>query len=971
MGMKKRFLMILLSGLLAVSTVFGSAAAAKEGAAEEFFLTPESTGSGSGMESEILMEEEANPEEKNKTEESVPTEKENKPEENAPDEEESEPEESTPDEEESEPEASAPVKEESESEESAPDEEESEPEESASDEEESEPEESASDEEESESEESAPDEEENDLESIPSAEDSLTQESVPETESGEQKPKTKVIGFQDFDLYGSEPYMTLTYDSWDRQLPEFPEKVTLIMDDESIREIKAVWTTEDDFSDVEVEHYVYTLELPKNIQLDEEIARDLEENLASLPWIELIPDEGVAAYAVGKPDLNDFSFPISDIRDSSKEMIFDGGNGKVTMLIFGGISSCGNTGSTIRAAQSAQKMVGKENLDIFAFDIKDNSDSTIISWLTSAKISEDICVNSVNASADYYTLFRYCWTNTLESSQLAMPLVVYKNAEGEIEEYTTGNKDVINILEALEACGLEAEAGSGDYTVTVRGQSLYSEAFEVLALVNRRRAENNLSALTMDKQLLDAAMTRAAECAVYYSHTRPTGLSCFSIIGTMHAENIAAGQYDASSVMTDWMNSTGHRTNILASCHESIGIGCFRYNNRNYWVQVFGDGVAESISQPSDQTRTYHVETASDYVQVGFGSDQKEINVGDTLQLQVYAESDTNHIAISASAYRWSSKNTAVARVDSQGKVTAVAKGITTIVAAHQMNSDETLEIRIIVDENPGPTMNKIANTVSGVHVYWNGQSGASRYYLYRSTSRNGVYSKVAETTATHYTDTAVSSGVTYYYKVSSLKSGKETGKSEAIGIAFVATPDLTLRVNRSVGIGLGWNKVKGATGYAIYRKTTGSWVRVATIAGNSTLTWNDTAVRSNNGTVYHYTIRALAGSNMKTLSGCRSTGRTMVRLFTPTISSAVKSSATSLKATWNRNSAATGYEVRLMVGSTVYKTYTYGNNTIIAKTITGLPKGRTYKVQVRSYKKVTGVGSFYSAWSAAKNVTL
>ena len=269
------------------------------------------------------------------------------------------------------------------------------------------------------------------------------------------------------------------------------------------------------------------------------------------------------------------------------------------------------------------------------------------------------------------------------------------------------------------------------------------------------------------------------------------------------------------------------------------------------------------------------------------------------------------------------------------------------------------------------PSISKIVNTVQGVHVYWNAVTGADSYILYRSSTVNGNYTRVTTLSATHYTDTGVSSGKVYYYKVRAVVGGHQTGASAAKGMTFVDTPDLTLRVNRSIGIGLGWNKIQGATGYEIYRKTTGSWVRVATIAGNSTFTWNDTAVKPNNGTVYRYTIRALAGSNMKTLSGCRNTGRTMVRLFTPTISSAAKAGATSLKATWNRNSAATGYEVRLMVGSTVYKTYTYGNNTIIAKTITGLPKGKTYKVQVRSYKKVTGVGSFYSAWSAAKNVTL
>ena len=278
----------------------------------------------------------------------------------------------------------------------------------------------------------------------------------------------------------------------------------------------------------------------------------------------------------------------------------------------------------------------------------------------------------------------------------------------------------------------------------------------------------------------------------------------------------------------------------------------------------------------------------------------------------------------------------------------------------------------IVEDENiAAPKISKIVNTVQGSHVYWNKVSGATNYTVYRSTSKTGFYKRLITTSAVHYTDTTVESGKTYYYKIKANKGSIQSGASAAMGIVFVDTPDLTLRVNRSVGIGLGWNKITGATGYAIYRKTTGSWVRVATISGNNTFTWNDTSVKSKNGTVYHYTIRALAGSNMKTLSGCRNTGRTMVRLFTPTISSAVKASSTSLKATWNRNSSATGYEVRLMVDSNVYKTYTYGNNKTIVKTIIGLPSGKTYKVQVRSYKKVSGVGSFYSAWSAAKYVTL
>ena len=296
----------------------------------------------------------------------------------------------------------------------------------------------------------------------------------------------------------------------------------------------------------------------------------------------------------------------------------------------------------------------------------------------------------------------------------------------------------------------------------------------------------------------------------------------------------------------------------------------------------------------------------------------------------------------------------------------------------------------------------KIVNTVSGVHVYWNSISGIAKYGVYRSESgADGTYKWIANPTTNHFTDTSVTSGKTYYYKITTVDtlSNTHSSKSEALGITYVATPDITSRINKGAGIQVGWDKITGATGYAIYRKSysgSDAWVRVKTITGNSTFTWIDTSVKNNNGTIYRYTVRALAGSNMSTLSGCRNTGRTMVRLCSRTLTSATKSTVTysesllnadvldtsytpsstvttkaGIKCKWTTSSAVTGYEVRFMVGSSVYKTYTIGNYNTGTKTFTGLPTGKTYKIQVRSYKKVSGVGSFYSAWSTEKYVTL
>ena len=270
----------------------------------------------------------------------------------------------------------------------------------------------------------------------------------------------------------------------------------------------------------------------------------------------------------------------------------------------------------------------------------------------------------------------------------------------------------------------------------------------------------------------------------------------------------------------------------------------------------------------------------------------------------------------------------------------------------------------------------KITNVVSGVHVYWNAVEGARKYGLWRSeTGKDGTYKWVANPTVPHFTDTTVQSGKTYHYKVTIMNTdyNTHTNKSESIGITYVSTPDITARYNKAAGVKLEWQKIAGATGYAIYRKSysgTDDWVRVATISGNATFTWTDTSVKNENGTAYKYTIRALAGSNMKTLSGCRNTGRSMVRLTSRTLNSALIAGKNAITCCWNTSSAVTGYEVRFMVDGVVYKTFTVANCKTGTKTFTGLPAGQTYKIQVRSYKKIDGMG-FYSAWSTAKEVTL
>lgn len=127
------------------------------------------------------------------------------------------------------------------------------------------------------------------------------------------------------------------------------------------------------------------------------------------------------------------------------------------------------------------------------------------------------------------------------------------------------------------------------------GATNASYSTKVLELVNEQRKANGLSALTTTSALQQAADKRAKEIVSNFSHTRPDGTSGvtvlpeYSISYRAWGENIAYGQRTPAAVMDAWMNSSGHRANILSSKFGKVGIGCYEKNGTLYWTQVFTD----------------------------------------------------------------------------------------------------------------------------------------------------------------------------------------------------------------------------------------------------------------------------------------------------------------------------------------------------------------------------------------------
>ncbi len=132
-------------------------------------------------------------------------------------------------------------------------------------------------------------------------------------------------------------------------------------------------------------------------------------------------------------------------------------------------------------------------------------------------------------------------------------------------------------------------------TTTGTTASDASQEAAVVRLVNEARAQNGLSALTVDAKLSAAARVRAGEIRQSFAHTRPNGTSFSTAMTQAGAsfraagENIAYGQKDANAVMNSWMNSSGHRANILGSQYGRIGVAAVNNGGTIYWVQLFAD----------------------------------------------------------------------------------------------------------------------------------------------------------------------------------------------------------------------------------------------------------------------------------------------------------------------------------------------------------------------------------------------
>ncbi|MGY1784072.1 CAP domain-containing protein [Geodermatophilus sp. SYSU D00698] len=117
----------------------------------------------------------------------------------------------------------------------------------------------------------------------------------------------------------------------------------------------------------------------------------------------------------------------------------------------------------------------------------------------------------------------------------------------------------------------------------------------MLTLVNQERTAAGCAPVVADAALAAVARAHSADMRDrgYFSHDTPEGLDPFDRaraagVGNARAENIAQGQPDPAAVMAAWMNSPGHRANILNCSLTELGVGVAEGSGGPWWTQLFG-----------------------------------------------------------------------------------------------------------------------------------------------------------------------------------------------------------------------------------------------------------------------------------------------------------------------------------------------------------------------------------------------
>ena len=159
----------------------------------------------------------------------------------------------------------------------------------------------------------------------------------------------------------------------------------------------------------------------------------------------------------------------------------------------------------------------------------------------------------------------------------------FMRPEKDMMPYTVINKENQTVL-IHNVVGINKEDLKNNNTDEVENENTY------LNIINNIRSQYGLSNMNLNSSLDNSTRIRAIEISTFFDHIRPNGMDYDSVIdyyNSCSGENIAAGYNSVNDVINAWMNSQGHRDNILNPRYKFFSISSYNHNGMIYWDMLF------------------------------------------------------------------------------------------------------------------------------------------------------------------------------------------------------------------------------------------------------------------------------------------------------------------------------------------------------------------------------------------------
>lgn len=263
------------------------------------------------------------------------------------------------------------------------------------------------------------------------------------------------------------------------------------------------------------------------------------------------------------------------------------------------------------------------------------------------------------------------------------------------------------------------------------------------------------------------------------------------------------------------------------------------------------------------------------------------------------------------------------------------------------------------------PTIKSGVSTVSDkLKLTWSKVNGATGYNVYRKLENDKNYKLIKTINGNgnvEFTDSGLKCGVKYYYRINGFrtvdsKNYEGLGSKDYLGLTTPAQP--ALKSAKSLGyntISIEWTKVEGATGYDIYRKTTGTYSKIGTVDKQSTVTFKDE--KAVTGVRYQYTVRAFYNKNgIKKVSTYENYIHGTAYPSNPNLTSVTSVEYNAIELKWDKVDGANGYKIYRKLPSdknykeiiTLYEqTDKYTDQTVTC--------GTTYQYIIKSFRYENG----------------